>query len=71
LRERREVLKSMFGESIGEEVMDELEQEYGEAIRTGKHAFGVTGGIAMSPAIAKAKPAVKPSTFYGSKCPRR
>lgn len=71
LRERRDVLKLMFGESLGEEVMDELEQEYGEAIRTGKHAFGVTGGIAMSPAIAKAKPAVKPSTFYGSKCPRR
>lgn len=71
LRERRNVLKLMFGESLGEEVMDELEQEYGKAIRTGKHAFGVTGGIAMSPAIAKAKPAVKPSTFYGSKCPRR
>jgi hypothetical protein len=71
LRERREVLKSMFGESLGEEVMDELERDYGEAIRTGKHAFGTTGGIAMSPAIAKAKPAVKPSTFYGSKWPRR
>lgn len=71
LRERRDVLKSMFGESIGEEVMDELERDYGEAIRTGKHAFGATGGIAMSPAIAKAKPAVKPSTFYGSTWPRR
>lgn len=71
LPQRRDVLKSMFGESIGEAVMNELEQDYGEAIRTGKHAFGVTGGIAMSPAIAKAKPAVKPSTFYGSKWPRR
>ncbi|HMR52675.1 MAG TPA: nucleotidyltransferase [Amaricoccus sp.] len=71
LRERRDVLKSMFGESIGEEVMDELEREYGEAIRTGMHTFGTTGGISISPAIAKAKPAVKPSTFYGSKWPRR
>lgn len=71
LRERSDVLKSMFGESIGEEVMNELEHDYGEAIRTGKHAFGATGGIAMSPTIAKAKPAVKPSTFYGSKWPRR
>ena len=71
LRERSDVLKSMFGESVGEEVMNELEHDYGEAIRTGKHAFGATGGIAMSPAIAKAKPAVKPSTFYGSKWPRR
>lgn len=71
LRDRRGVLKSMFGESIGDEVMNELERDYGEAIRTGKHAFGTTGGIAMSPAIAKAKPAVKPSTFYGSKWQRR
>ena len=71
LRERSDVLKSMFGESVGEEVMNELEHDYGEAIRTGKHAFGATGGIAMSPAIANAKPAVKPSTFYGSKWPRR
>jgi len=71
LPQRRDVLKSMFGESIGDAVMNELEQDYGEAIRTGKHAFGVTGGIAMSPVIAKAKPAVKPSTFFGSKWPRR
>lgn len=71
LRDRRGVLKAMFGEGIGEEVMDDLEREYGEAIRTGKHVFGAAGGIAMSPAIAKAKPAVKPSTFYGSKWPRR
>lgn len=70
LRDRRDTLKAMFGEDIGQEVIDDLERDYGEAIRTGRHGFGALGGLAMSPTIAKAKPSVKPSTFYGSRWPR-
>ncbi|WP_427969792.1 hypothetical protein [Altererythrobacter sp.] len=67
LRDRRDILKAMFGEDVGQSVVDELEREIGEAIRTGRHGFGALGGLAMSPTSAKAKPAVKPSTFYGTK----
>lgn len=67
LRERRDTLKAMFGEDIGQQVVDDMEREIGEAIRTGRHGFGALGGLAMSPTIAKAKPAVKPSTFYGTR----
>lgn len=67
LRDRRDTLKAMFGEDVGQSVVDDLEQDIGEAIRTGRHGFGALGGLAMSPTIAKAKPSVKPSTFYGSR----
>lgn len=67
LRDRRDTLKAMFGEDIGQQVVDDMERETGEAIRTGCHGFGALGGLAMSPTIAKAKPAVEPSTFYGTK----
>lgn len=67
LRDRRDTLKAMFGEEIGQQVVDDMEREYGEAIRTGRHGFGALGGLAMSPTIAKAKPTVKPSTFYGTR----
>lgn len=67
LRERRDTLKAMFGEDIGQQVVDDMEREIGEAIRTGRHGFGALGGLAMSPTIARAKPAVKPSTFYGTR----
>jgi len=66
LRDRRDALKAMFGEDIGQAVMDDLERGIGEAVRTGRHGMGVLGGIVMSPDIARAKPTVKPSTFYGS-----
>lgn len=69
LRDRRDTLKAMFGEDIGQAVVDDLERDIGEAIRTGRHGFGTLGGLAMSPAMAKAKPSVKPSTFYGSRWP--
>ena len=71
LRDRRNTLKAMFGEDVGQAVVDELERDIGEAIRTGKHGFGALGGLAMSPTIAKVKPSVRPSTFYGSRWPRR
>ena len=67
LRERRDTLKAMFGEDVGQSVVDDLERDIGEAIRSGRHGFGALGGLAMSPTIAKAKPAVKPSTFYGTR----
>ena len=67
LRERRDTLKAMFGEDVGQSVVDDLERDIGEAIRSGRHGFGALGGLAMSPTIAKAKPAVKPSTFYGAR----
>ena len=71
LRERRDTLKAMFGEDIGQQVVDDMEREIGEAIRTGRHGFGALGGLAVSPTIARAKPAVKPSTFYGTRFCRR
>ncbi|KUJ85159.1 hypothetical protein AVO45_18090 [Ruegeria marisrubri] len=71
LRERRDTLKAMFGEDIGQQVVDDMEREIGEAIRTGRHGFGALGGLAMSPTIARAKPAVKPSTFYGTRFAKR
>ncbi|WP_421980926.1 nucleotidyltransferase domain-containing protein [Roseibium sp.] len=67
LRDRRDVLKAMFGEDVGQSVVDDLERDIGEAIRTGRHGFGALGGLTMSPTTAKAKPAVKRSTFYGTK----
>lgn len=67
LRDRRNTLKDMFGEDVGQSVVDDLERDIGEAIRTGQHGFGALGGIVVSPTIAKAKPSVKPSTFYGSR----
>jgi len=71
LRERCDTLKAMFGEDIGQQVVDDMEREIGEAIRTGRHGFGALGGLAMSPTIAKAKPTVKPSTFYGTRLNKR
>ncbi len=70
LRDRRDTLKVMFGEDVGQSVVDDLEKDIGEAIRTGRHGFGTLGGLAMSPAVANAKPAVKPSTFSGTKWKR-
>lgn len=67
LRDRRDILKAMFGEDVGQSVVDDLERDIGKAIRTGRHGFGALGGLAMSPTIVRAKPAVKPSTFYGTK----
>lgn len=67
LRDRRDTLKAMFGEDVGQSVVDDLERDIGEAIRSGRHGFGALGGLAMSPTIARAKPSVKPSTFYGTK----
>ncbi|WP_412553199.1 nucleotidyltransferase [Shimia sp. MIT1388] len=67
LRDRRDTLKAMFGEDVGQSVVDDLEQEVGEAIRSGRHGFGALGGLAVSPAMTKAKPVVTPSTFYGTR----
>lgn len=67
LRERRDTLKAMFGEDVGQSVVDDLERDIGEAIRSGRHGFGALGGLTVSPTTAKAKPAVKPSTFYGTR----
>ena len=64
---RRDTLKAMFGEDVGQLVVDDLERDTGEAIRSGRHGFGALGGLAMSPTITSAKPSVKPSTFYGTK----
>lgn len=70
LRERQDVLKAMFGEDVGQAVIEELKNDFGKAIRTGKHGIGTLGGLVASPAIAKDKPIAPPSTFYGSKWPR-
>ncbi|EEE39088.1 hypothetical protein RKLH11_2934 [Rhodobacteraceae bacterium KLH11] len=67
LRDRRDTLKAMFGEDVGQTVVDDLERDIGEAIRSGRHGFGALGGIAVSPTIARAKSSVKPSTFYGTR----
>ena len=71
LATRWDILKAMFGEEVGQSVVDDLQNEIELAIRTGQHGFGATGGIIMSPAVATAKPAIKPSTFFGSKWSRR
>ena len=71
LRARRVALKAMFGEDVGNNVVDDLETEMGEAIRSGKHLLGATGGIVTSPSVSKAKPAVKPNTFYGTQWPAK
>lgn len=70
LRERKNVLKAMFGEDVGQAVIEEIKHDFGKAIRTGKHGIGTLGGIVVGPAIATAKPSAPPSTFYGSKWPR-
>lgn len=67
LRERQDVLKKMFGEDVGQAVLDEFADDLSTRIQTGKHAFGAVGGVLAVPASASAKPSVKPSTFYGTK----
>ena len=70
LQIRMDTLKAMFGEDIGQAVVNELGEHLGQAIQTGRHGFGALGGVVISPAAAaRAKPAIKPSTFYGSKWP--
>lgn len=69
LREKRGALNAMFGEDVARLVVDDLEREFGEAIRTGRHGFGVLGGVLTTSTTTNAKPAVNPSTFYGSKWP--
>jgi hypothetical protein len=67
LKDRRDTLKAMFGEDVGQAVVDDLEREVGEAIRSGRHGFGAVGGVIASPAFASSRPAVAPSTFYGTR----
>lgn len=71
IKERVNALKAMFGESIGQTVIDEYSNKLGTAIQSAKHNFGIGGGIVAAPAAA-ANPVVKPTTFYGdSRCPNQ
>lgn len=67
LRDRLRALRKMFGEDLGQSVIKEFGDRLAEAIRTGRHRFGDLGGLIMTPTAAKSEPAVKPSTFHGSK----
>lgn len=58
------VLKKMFGESVGQQVERQFANEAGELVRSGNHYLGRTGGILTIPASASAKPAAQPNTFY-------
>jgi hypothetical protein len=69
LNRRTQVLKEMFGENVGQSVVDDLGDELGHAIQTGRHGFGVAGGLLVAPAQIASKPAVSPSTFYGTNWP--
>ena len=63
-KDRINVLKKMFGESVGQQVERQFANEAGELVRSGNHYLGRTGGILTIPASASAKPAAQPNTFY-------
>lgn len=61
------VLKELFGENVGQSVVDDLGDDLGGMIQSGLHRFGATGAVLSAPASAIAKPVVPPSTFYGTR----
>lgn len=67
LAQRVKVLKEMFGENVGQSVVDEFGDELGGMIQSGLHGFGAAGVLLGAPAAAIAKPAIPPSTFYGTR----
>ena len=69
IADKQKALRIMFGEDVGQSVVESLKDKYGEIIRSGKHVAGTLGGIASIPAAAKASPIIKPSTFYSTNRP--
>lgn len=69
LKERTAALEAMFGETVAQDVLKDFAEETGELVQSGKHSLGASGGILAAPASAKAKPAARTNTFFGSKRP--
>lgn len=67
LSKKVQLLKKMFGENVGQSVVDDLGDDLGGMIQSGLHRFGSTGTILAAPAAAVAKPTIPPSTFYGKR----
>lgn len=67
LTQKTKVLKEMFGEDLGQSVVDGFGDELGSMIQSGAHRFGATGTILSASSSASAKPQIPPSTFYGTK----
>lgn len=62
LRECLCTLRKIFGEDLGQSIIKEFGDKLGEAIRVGRHSFGVLGSVIMTRTAAKSKPAMKPTT---------
>ena len=71
LKDRTEVLEAMFGESVAQQVVEDIAGEVGWLVQTGNHLLGASGGILAAPATVSARSAAKTNTFYGSKWPRK
>ena len=63
-KDRTTQLRAMFGESVGQQVEREFEDEVGKRVKSGKHYLGKTGGILAIPTSVSAKPAAPLNTFY-------
>jgi hypothetical protein len=71
LKDRTAALEAMFGETVARDVVKDFAEETGGLVQSGKHALGAAGGILAAPASARAKPAAKKNTFFGSTRPLR
>ena len=69
IAEKKTALRIMFGEDVGQAVVESLRDKYGESIQSGKHIVGTLGGVASIPATANASPNFKPNTFYRTNRP--
>ncbi|GAB5447933.1 nucleotidyltransferase domain-containing protein [Gymnodinialimonas sp.] len=64
------VLKEMFGENVGQAVVDSMGDELGGLIQSGNHQFGATGTVLAAPVSTPGKLRVPASTFYGTRWER-
>ena len=71
LADRAQILKQLFGEDVGTEVMNEIAKEHGQRMQSGKHLIGPAGSILPTSVAAGAHSTVPPNTFYGSRRPKR
>ncbi|MDH3664031.1 MAG: hypothetical protein OEU92_29130, partial [Alphaproteobacteria bacterium] len=70
MRDRAKALREMFGETVGQEVMKDFGDELGQAVQSGNHQLGTSGGILLPAAtIISPQPKVPSNTFYGVRWP--
>lgn len=70
-KDRARTLELMFGEGVAKQVVDTFASQTGEAVKSGNHWLGATGGVLASPAATGARASTTSNTFYGSKWPRK